>query len=385
VSFVGDVVDLLDAHSPAAAETQAPPPAAVQQSEWWWSQVEDAAAMCMALAAQLAAGGGGVGCVLPAMRRLAELAAEATVQPSAATAAAAAGVHAAVWCNWVPELTVLAVNSTEQDRCGLFALVADAINTQQQQKKKHQQHIASKQQWSTPEAALLAVPLLHSLVLAPGSASKRWATALLAAAQNQTQPWRTSPQQHSKGKAASASQLQQLCCQGELAVVAGARRLLASLWPAQQPAAADSAVEAAVGWLQSLAAAITHARELAAAAASSSNASAFSVALPSARQLRQQEESGEAGCTGSSAELSPAAAALLGALLLHYDARVVDAAARCLRQLVLTLPASAPVFLPPLLMQLRRFSAMGVKGGLCVARYVCVCVGSLGWGRCRGL
>ncbi len=212
----------------------------------------------------------------------------------------------------------------------------------------------------------MAVPLLQSLVLAPGPDSKRWAAALLTAAQQQTAPWRVAPSQSTH----ASSNLEGLCCQGELAVVQSARRLLNDLWPAAgqasaavkttlvTPAAAatDASVEAAVAWLQSLAASITHCREAAAAAGGSS--SALTVALPSARQLREQEEAGEGG-EGASVELGPGAAALLGALLMHRDARVVAAAAVCLRQLVLAVPATAPVFLPPLLMQLQRLSVTG--------------------------
>lgn len=244
---------------------------------------------------------------------------------------------------------------------------------QQQQQGSMQQQ---QQAW-IPEAALLVVPLLHSLVLAPGPASKRWAAALLATAQQQQQPWSlpqhsSSPSSAAAGGAVAVSGLRaqvmpsgvclrQLCCQGDMAVVQAARRLLQQLTPMAQLSAAteDTATKAAIGWLDSLSVSLADARSAAQATASGAGATAFSVALPSARKLRERESGGAAASVAT--ELGPGAVALLGALLVHSDARIVDAAARCLRQLMLALPSSAPVFLPPLLMQLRRFS--GGRGG----------------------
>ncbi|KIZ01878.1 hypothetical protein MNEG_6086 [Monoraphidium neglectum] len=290
-------------------------------------------------------------------------------------------IRGSVWAPWLPELGVLAMGSCDEDRCALFALMAAAMDKvrrheKQQQRQQQpplpqqQQQQQQQQQW-IPEAALLVVPLLHALVLSPSTESRRWASALLAAAQARGRPWappwlEARDSGAASAGAAAAVPLSELCCQGELVVVRAARRLLAPLAgdSARGVAEGAAAVAEAVAWLDALAAAVAHARGEAAAAASGAGAAAFSVALPSARQLREQELAGGPGYGFGAAELGPGASALLGALLTHGDAHVAAAAARCLRELALALPASAPVFLPPLLVQLRRLGAGGGgKGG----------------------
>ncbi|KAI8466909.1 MAG: hypothetical protein J3K34DRAFT_524154 [Monoraphidium minutum] len=372
VSFVGDVVDILDAHCPAAAPDAA---AAAAAAEWWWPQLPAAAALCISLAAQPpgggpgggGGGGGGPGALLPAMRRLALLADEA------ADAAGGGGGDAArgVWAAWIPELVLLAAGAPEEERCALFALAAGAVDKAQ---RGGQQGAAPKAlpgaggggagagaaaaAW-TPEAALMVVPLLQCLVLTPGAASKRWAAALLAAAQAARRPW--APEGGAVivgGGGGGAPALEALCCQGPLVVMRSARQLLQDLWGAEGGGGgAGDAGAVAAAWLGALAASLSHARADAASAAAG-GAAPFSAPLPSARALRERERDGG----GGAAELAPAQGALLGALLVHTEARVVGAAAAALRELCLALPASAPAFLPPLLMALRRLCGGGGSG-----------------------
>ena len=386
VALLGDVLDALDAASPAlsplaaAAAAGSAAAAGATSASWWWQQVRDAAAVALSLAAQLSdsgggggggsGGGAGIGALLPAMRRLADVAAEA-----AEAAGGGGGADAAVWADWLPELAALAMAAGDADRRGVFALMAAAAEARAREERRSADVAAATAAgkgacWRSPEAALLAAPLLHGLVLLPDGGSRRWAAALLAAAQAAARPWRRTGA--CAAGASGGSGLAALCCQGELVVVRAARALLARLWAGDDGSNDnEAAVAEAVAWLRALAASVAKAREAAAAAASGAGAgaaTALTIGLPSARDVRSQAEGGGGGDdddsalgAGASAELGPGATALLGALLLHADARVVDAAARCLRQLALASPASAPVFLAPLLLQLQRLSSFSAR------------------------